>query len=148
MKEGEKFAADYLANYPDAIRTDSQLVYHETETGTGAQPTDNCTVTAHYTGKFVDGKVFDSSYNRGEPLEFDIDKVIEGWTEGLKRMRAGGKATLVIPHTIGYGEKGSPPRYTPRRDSSIRRAPPLCEGSYGECLSSPRSGQATSGDRG
>ena len=106
IKEGELFAAEYVAANPDAAVLESGLVFHETEVGAGAQPSDNCSVKAHYTGKFVNGKVFDSSYERGEPITFPIDKVIDGWTQGLKMMKEGSKATLVIPHTIGYGEKG------------------------------------------
>lgn len=111
--DGEKFASDYVANNSTSVVTESKLVYHETQAGDGAQPSDNCTVECHYTGKFTDGKVFDSSYDRGEPLKFSIDKVIAGWTEGLQLMREGGKATLVIPYSLAYGEKGQMPTIPP-----------------------------------
>ena len=65
-------------------------------------------VKVHYTGKLVDGKVFDSSVQRGEPIEFPLNQVIPGWTEGLQLMKEGGKATLYIPSQLGYGEQGVP----------------------------------------
>lgn len=65
-------------------------------------------VKVHYTGKLVDGKVFDSSVERGEPIEFPLNQVIPGWTEGLQLMKEGSKATLYIPSQLGYGEQGVP----------------------------------------
>ena len=76
--------------------------------GTGKQPTASSVVKVHYTGKLVDGKVFDSSVQRGEPIEFPLNQVILGWTEGLQLMKEGGKATLYIPSKLGYGEQGVP----------------------------------------
>ena len=91
------------------MKTASGLEYVETEAGTGAQARAGDTVRVHYTGKFLDGKVFDSSISRGEPLEFPLGKgrVIRGWDEGIALMKVGGKATLTIPPQLAYGESGA-----------------------------------------
>ena len=88
--------------------TASGLQYVVTKEGTGKQPAASSVVKVHYTGKLVDGKVFDSSVERGEPIEFPLNQVIPGWTEGLQLMKEGGKATLYIPSQLGYGEQGVP----------------------------------------
>jgi len=77
-----------------------------TKEGTGKTPKANSTVKVHYIGKLVDGTVFDSSIERGEPIEFPLDQVISGWTEGLQLMQEGGKATFVIPAELAYGKQG------------------------------------------
>jgi FKBP-type peptidyl-prolyl cis-trans isomerase len=91
------------------MKTASGLEYVETLAGTGAQAKAGDTVSVHYTGKFPDGKVFDSSVSRGEPLEFPLGKgrVIRGWDEGIALMKVGGKATLTIPPQLAYGESGA-----------------------------------------
>jgi len=91
------------------MKTASGLEYEETQAGTGAQAKAGDTVRVHYTGKFPDGKVFDSSVSRGEPLEFPLGKgrVIRGWDEGIALMKVGGKATLTIPPQLAYGESGA-----------------------------------------
>jgi FKBP-type peptidyl-prolyl cis-trans isomerase len=87
----------------------SGLIYVPIKEGTGAQPKDTDTVKVNYTGKFVDGKVFDSSVTRGQPAEFQLNQVIKCWTEGVAKMKVGGKAKLVCPAAIAYGEQGRPP---------------------------------------
>ena len=88
--------------------TSSGLQYLTTKEGTGQSPNATSIVKVHYTGKLVDGKVFDSSVERGEPIEFPLNQVIPGWTEGLQLMKEGGKATLYIPSNLGYGPQGVP----------------------------------------
>jgi FKBP-type peptidyl-prolyl cis-trans isomerase len=91
------------------MKTASGLEYIEVEPGTGAQAEAGKTVSVHYTGKFQDGKVFDSSISRGEPITFQLGKgnVIKGWDEGIALMKVGGKAQLIIPPELGYGERGA-----------------------------------------
>ena len=90
------------------ITTASGLQYKITKEGTGKQPSASSQVTVHYKGQLLDGKVFDSSYDRGQPVEFPLNQVIPGWTEGLQLMKEGGKATLYIPAQLAYGEQGVP----------------------------------------
>ena len=91
------------------MKTASGLEYIEVEAGTGAQAEAGKTVSVHYTGKFQDGRVFDSSIPRGEPIKFPLGagRVIKGWDEGIALMKVGGKAQLVIPPELGYGERGA-----------------------------------------
>jgi len=91
------------------MKTASGLEYIEVEPGTGMQAESGKTVSVHYTGKFQDGKVFDSSVSRGEPIKFPLGagRVIKGWDEGIALMKEGGKAQLIIPPHLGYGENGA-----------------------------------------
>ena len=91
------------------MKTQSGLEYIEIEPGTGAQAENGKVVNVHYTGKFQDGKVFDSSHSRGEPISFPLGKgnVIKGWDEGIALMKVGGKAQLIIPPNLAYGESGA-----------------------------------------
>jgi FKBP-type peptidyl-prolyl cis-trans isomerase len=91
------------------MKTASGLEYIEQVAGTGAQALPGKTVRVHYTGKFQDGRVFDSSVTRGEPLEFKLGagRVIKGWDEGIALMKEGGKAQLIIPPQLAYGERGA-----------------------------------------
>ena len=90
------------------VTTKSGLVYESVKEGTGASPKASDTVKVHYKGTFPDsGKEFDSSYKRGEPTEFPLNRVIPCWTEGVQRMKPGGKAKLVCPPSIAYGARGA-----------------------------------------
>ena len=90
-----------------AVVTATGLVYLSLKDGTGASPTANDKVKVHYRGTFPDGKEFDSSYKRGEPIEFPLSGVIKCWTEGVQRMKVGGKAKLTCPAAIAYGARGA-----------------------------------------
>lgn len=106
-KDGEGYVANFLDCNEEAVKTDSGLVYYEMAAGTGAQPTLSNTVEVHYHGTLTDGTVFDSSVDRGQTISFPLGGVIKGWQEGLAMMREGGKATLVIPSDLAYGDGGS-----------------------------------------
>jgi len=112
-KKEKTAAAKFLeaeAGKPGAVQTESGLIYTELDAGTGASPKPTDTVTVHYHGTLRDGSVFDSSRDRGEPATFPLSGVIKGWTEGLQRMKVGGKARLVCPSQIAYGDQGRPPK--------------------------------------
>jgi len=90
-----------------AVVTATGLVYRSLKDGSGASPLASDTVKVHYRGTFPDGKEFDSSYKRGEPIEFPLNGVVKCWTEGVQRMKVGGKAKLTCPPAIAYGERGA-----------------------------------------
>lgn len=98
------------ADEPGAVKTPGGAVLLTEREGSGSKPDETSTVEVHYEGRLLDGTVFDSSYRRGEPLEFPLNGVIQGWTEGLQMMAPGAKAKLTIPPNLGYGEMGAPPR--------------------------------------
>lgn len=108
--EKRKPGAEFLeenAKQEGVIVTESGLQYKVLEEGTGNAPTAASTVKVHYTGTLIDGTTFDSSVERGEPIEFPLNGVIPGWTEGLQLMKEGGKSILYIPYNLGYGERGA-----------------------------------------
>lgn len=109
--EARKAGEDFLAENgkkENVKSTPSGLQYIVEKEGEGAQPTAEDEVTVHYTGKLIDGTVFDSSVNRGEPATFPLNRVIPGWTEGVQLMKEGGKYTFFIPSDLAYGPQGVP----------------------------------------
>jgi FKBP-type peptidyl-prolyl cis-trans isomerase FkpA len=115
--EKEKAASDVFltkaAAEKGAVKKPSGLVYVETKPGTGAQPKGTDAVKVHYHGTLIDGTVFDSSVDRGEPTTFSLAGVIPCWTEGVALMKEGGKSKLICPSSIAYGDRGSPPKIKP-----------------------------------
>jgi FKBP-type peptidyl-prolyl cis-trans isomerase FkpA len=115
--ETEKLAAqgwvDQLAGEPGAVKTPSGLVFIEVEPGSGPRPAPTDTVRVHYHGTLRDGTIFDSSKDRGTPAVFPLNRVIPCWTEALQRMSVGGKARVVCPSSIAYGDRGAPPNIQP-----------------------------------
>ncbi len=107
-KRGKEFA-DKAATESGATKTGSGLVYKELKAGTGKSPQATNTVRVHYKGTLIDGKEFDNSYKRNMPAEFPLNGVIPCWTEGVQKMKVGGKAQLVCPSDIAYGDQGHPP---------------------------------------
>ena len=109
-------AAAFLAKTAQeegAEQTASGLIYVEVEKGSGASPSASDKVKAHYHGTMIDGSVFDSSIERGEPVVFPLTAVIPCWTEGMQKMAVGGKAKLICPSDIAYGDSGRPPAIPP-----------------------------------
>lgn len=105
-EEGKAFLAENK-NAKGVIETESGLQYEVLQEGNGAKPTPDSKVRVHYTGSLIDGTVFDSSVQRGQPAEFPVRGVIAGWTEALQLMTVGSKWRLTIPHNLAYGERGA-----------------------------------------
>ena len=107
LEAGQKFLAEN-AKKPGVQTTASGLQYQVITEGKGAKPKSGDVVRVHYKGSLLDGKTFDSSYDRGQPVVFPLDQVVPGWQEGLQLMPVGSKYKLWIPANLGYGEKGTP----------------------------------------
>jgi FKBP-type peptidyl-prolyl cis-trans isomerase FkpA len=108
QKTASRAYLEKAATEPGAVKTDSGLIYREISAGSGASPSATDTVKVNYRGTLVDGTEFDSSYARNEPAQFALNSVIACWTEGLQKMKVGGKAQLVCPSDIAYGDAGRP----------------------------------------
>ena len=117
-EEKERTAANEIAlkEFANGQTTASGLKYIVLKEGTGAIPTLTSNVKVHYTGTFNNGKIFDSSVQRGEPIDFNLNQVIKGWTEGLQLMKEGAKYKFYIPYTLAYGERGYPGAIPPKSD--------------------------------
>jgi FKBP-type peptidyl-prolyl cis-trans isomerase FkpA len=100
-------AAASAAKEPGAVVTPSGLVYRSLTEGKGASPGATDQVRVHYRGTLPNGTEFDSSYKRGQPIDFPLNRVIPCWTEGLQKMKVGGKAKLTCPPEIAYGSRGA-----------------------------------------
>jgi FKBP-type peptidyl-prolyl cis-trans isomerase len=111
-KEGADFLAANKAK-PGVQATKSGLQYQVLKPGTGASPKATDVVKVHYKGTLLDGTEFDSSYKTGEPVEFPLNRVIPGWTEGVQLMKLNGQTRLFVPAELAYGEAGSPPAIPP-----------------------------------
>jgi FKBP-type peptidyl-prolyl cis-trans isomerase FkpA len=108
-KEAAKDASKESPKEAAAVTTSSGLIYQSLKEGSGPSPSASDTVKVHYRGTFLDGREFDSSYSRGQPASFPLNRVIKCWTEGVQRMKVGGKAKLTCPPAIAYGERGAGP---------------------------------------
>ncbi len=100
--------AQAAASAPSPTPSASGLIYRSLKDGGGATPVATDVVRVHYRGTFPDGREFDSSIARGQPAEFPLNRVIKCWTEGVQLMKVGGKAQLICPPAIAYGERGTP----------------------------------------
>lgn len=109
-EEVEKIKATFTNSTPSGLR------YNVIKEGTGAQPIASSNVKVHYTGTFINGKVFDSSVERGQPIDFGLNQVIKGWTEGVQLMKEGAKYKFYIPYNLAYGEQGYPGAIPPKSD--------------------------------
>ncbi|WP_257451447.1 FKBP-type peptidyl-prolyl cis-trans isomerase [Archangium lipolyticum] len=107
-KVKSKAFLEEAAKEQGATKTESGLIFKSLQEGTGAQPGPTDVVKVNYRGTLPDGKEFDSSYKRNEPAQFPLNGVIKCWTEGLQKMKAGGKAKLVCPSDLAYGDRGTP----------------------------------------
>jgi len=112
----KKAAASFVAKAaaePRTTKTESGILITTIKPGKGASPKATDTVKVHYQGTLIDGTVFDSSIQRGEPVAFPLGNVIKCWTEGLQQMKVGGKSRLICPPDLAYGDRGSEPNIKP-----------------------------------
>jgi FKBP-type peptidyl-prolyl cis-trans isomerase FkpA len=109
QKAASKAYLAKAATEPGALQTESGLIYMDLQPGTGASPKASDSVKVNYRGTLIDGTEFDSSYKRNQPAQFPLNGVIRCWTEGVQKMKVGGKARLVCPSEIAYGDNGHPP---------------------------------------
>jgi len=117
-EEKERAAANeiVLKEFANGQTTTSGLKYIILKEGTGSMPVATSNVKVHYTGTFINGTVFDSSVQRGEPIDFNLNQVIKGWTEGVQLMKEGAKYKFFIPYYLAYGERGYPGAIPPKSD--------------------------------
>jgi FKBP-type peptidyl-prolyl cis-trans isomerase len=108
--ESDRIRATFTNSTPSGLR------YNVITEGTGNKPNATSNVKVHYTGTFLDGKVFDSSVQRGQPIDFGLNQVIPGWTEGVQLMKEGAKYKFYIPYNLAYGEQGYPGAIPPKSD--------------------------------
>lgn len=116
IKDNKTLGREFMeqnAKNDSVVQTKSGLQYMILQEGNGAKPGPTDEVTVHYTGRLLDGTVFDSSVDRGEPATFPLDQVIPGWTEGLQLMSEGSKYRLFIPSELAYGSQGSGDKILP-----------------------------------
>ena len=111
-KKGQEFA-DTVAKEQDAVKLPSGIVVRTITAGTGASPAATDVVKVHYEGKLINGTIFDSSVERGEPVEFGLNQVVPCWGEALQTMKKGQKAQIVCPSDMAYGDNGAPPDIPP-----------------------------------
>ena len=102
-----------VAQQKDAMTTPSGIVIRTITAGTGGSPAATDVVKVHYEGKLIDGTVFDSSIQQNEPAEFPLNQVVPCWTEALQKLKKGGKAQIVCPSEVAYGDSGQPPTIPP-----------------------------------
>ena len=107
-QDGETYVAKYVAT--GGTKSDKGFAYKILKEGTGAKPKATDTVKVHYHGTLIDGKVFDSSVERGKEVSFPLNRVIKCWTEGMQLVGVGGKIQLVCPSELAYGDHGAPPK--------------------------------------
>jgi FKBP-type peptidyl-prolyl cis-trans isomerase FkpA/FKBP-type peptidyl-prolyl cis-trans isomerase FklB len=112
-KKREQPYLDKAAAAKGAVKKPSGLIFTEVKAGSGAKPTATDKVKVHYTGTLSDGSIFDSSIQRKEPMTIALNQVLPCWTEGLQLMKVGGKAKIVCPSSIAYGDVGAPPKVKP-----------------------------------
>jgi FKBP-type peptidyl-prolyl cis-trans isomerase FklB len=114
LQDGNAFMAANKSK-PGIVTLTNGLQYKVVKQGEGPIPTDADIVTVNYAGSFIDGKVFDSSYQRGKPVSFPVTDVIPGWTQALKMMKVGSVWELTVPANLAYGQNGMPPIIGPNQ---------------------------------